>query len=196
MKNQILSRLLASSTARKSSPALQGHAYSAAAAWTQRGVGCYSLFTRNASSDALVEKEINDEGFKGHGMLAPFTAGWQSTDLNPLVIAKSEILRNCDWQKEREEKTSSSDKKKLSKSSPKAGEVAPPPAVVKPPTVVKPLLVYVRVMGGSAAEKKATACSGMKQRRLEDKPGGYEASRRKSSYRRRLMMLLNKPLLR
>ena len=25
-------------------------------------------------------------------MLAPFTAGWQSTDVNPLVIAKSEVL--------------------------------------------------------------------------------------------------------
>lgn len=24
-------------------------------------------------------------------MLAPFTAGWQSTDLDPLVIAKSEV---------------------------------------------------------------------------------------------------------
>ncbi|XP_073022783.1 gamma aminobutyrate transaminase 1, mitochondrial-like isoform X2 [Primulina eburnea] len=28
--------------------------------------------------------------FKGHDMLAPFTAGWQTTDLNPLVIEKSE----------------------------------------------------------------------------------------------------------
>ncbi|CAA0813010.1 Gamma-aminobutyrate transaminase POP2-mitochondrial [Striga hermonthica] len=31
-----------------------------------------------------------DKGFKGHDMLAPFTAGWQTTDLNPLVIEKSE----------------------------------------------------------------------------------------------------------
>lgn len=30
--------------------------------------------------------------FKGHDMLAPFTAGWQSTDVNPLVIEKSEVL--------------------------------------------------------------------------------------------------------
>jgi hypothetical protein len=30
--------------------------------------------------------------FKGHGMLAPFTAGWQSTDVNPLVIDRSEVL--------------------------------------------------------------------------------------------------------
>ncbi|XP_022940077.1 gamma aminobutyrate transaminase 3, chloroplastic-like [Cucurbita moschata] len=31
----------------------------------------------------------NGQGFKGHDMLAPFTAGWQAADLNPLVIAKS-----------------------------------------------------------------------------------------------------------
>lgn len=31
--------------------------------------------------------------FKGHGMLAPFTAGWQSTDLHPLVIDRSEVLQ-------------------------------------------------------------------------------------------------------
>ncbi|KAI7747986.1 hypothetical protein M8C21_027910 [Ambrosia artemisiifolia] len=33
---------------------------------------------------------VDDEGYKGHGMLAPFTAGWQTTDSNPLVIEKSE----------------------------------------------------------------------------------------------------------
>jgi len=33
--------------------------------------------------------------FKGHSMLAPFTAGWQSTDLHPLVIERSEVLRSC-----------------------------------------------------------------------------------------------------
>ncbi|RVX03509.1 Gamma aminobutyrate transaminase 1, mitochondrial [Vitis vinifera] len=27
--------------------------------------------------------------FKGHDMLAPFTAGWQASDTNPLVIEKS-----------------------------------------------------------------------------------------------------------
>lgn len=32
----------------------------------------------------------DDKGFKGHQMLAPFTAGWQSTDLNPIVIERSE----------------------------------------------------------------------------------------------------------
>ena len=29
--------------------------------------------------------------FKGHGMLAPFTPGWQIADVNPLVIEKSEV---------------------------------------------------------------------------------------------------------
>ena len=29
--------------------------------------------------------------FKGHSMLAPFTAGWQTTDLHPLVIERSEV---------------------------------------------------------------------------------------------------------
>ncbi|RRT56687.1 hypothetical protein B296_00044105, partial [Ensete ventricosum] len=35
--------------------------------------------------------------FKGHDMLAPFTAGWQTTDLHPLVIDKSEVpcLMRC-----------------------------------------------------------------------------------------------------
>ncbi|ONM13948.1 adenosylmethionine aminotransferase1 [Zea mays] len=31
-----------------------------------------------------------ENGFKGHGMLAPFTAGWQSNDLHPLIIERSE----------------------------------------------------------------------------------------------------------
>ncbi|KVI05284.1 Aminotransferase class-III [Cynara cardunculus var. scolymus] len=32
----------------------------------------------------------NDDEYKGHDMLAPFTAGWQTTDSSPLVIEKSE----------------------------------------------------------------------------------------------------------
>ncbi|AQK54437.1 class III aminotransferase [Zea mays] len=31
-----------------------------------------------------------ENGFKGHGMLAPFTAGWQGNDLHPLIIERSE----------------------------------------------------------------------------------------------------------
>ncbi|KAH0879898.1 hypothetical protein HID58_067292, partial [Brassica napus] len=40
------------------------------------------IFTTEASPEKL--------GSKGHDMLAPFTAGWQSADLDPLIIAKSE----------------------------------------------------------------------------------------------------------
>ncbi|XXG68996.1 hypothetical protein AAC387_Pa06g1965 [Persea americana] len=54
-------------------------------------------FTRCNSSEASLQNEsalANDikeeQGFKGHDMLAPFTAGWQSNDLHPLVIARSE----------------------------------------------------------------------------------------------------------
>ncbi|ESQ47651.1 hypothetical protein EUTSA_v10020531mg [Eutrema salsugineum] len=43
------------------------------------------IFTTDASS-----KKQNSVGYKGHSMLAPFTAGWQSADLDPLIIAKSE----------------------------------------------------------------------------------------------------------
>ncbi|KAK4785583.1 hypothetical protein SAY86_002272 [Trapa natans] len=50
---------------------------------------------RASSSGTSLQKEestdaSNGQGFKGHDMLAPFTAGWQSTDLHPLVIQKSE----------------------------------------------------------------------------------------------------------
>ncbi|KAK9152475.1 hypothetical protein Syun_010784 [Stephania yunnanensis] len=56
-----------------------------------------SAFTRQHSTESIVQTEDpppvrpNDgQGFKGHDMLAPFTAGWQTTDVNPLVIDKSE----------------------------------------------------------------------------------------------------------
>lgn len=46
---------------------------------------------RLMSSTAPLQSESTEErGFKGHDMLAPFTAGWQTTDLHPLVIEKSE----------------------------------------------------------------------------------------------------------
>ncbi|KNA24573.1 hypothetical protein SOVF_014280 [Spinacia oleracea] len=41
----------------------------------------------DASVDSTTESQIS---FKGHGMLAPFTAGWQTTQTNPLVMDKSE----------------------------------------------------------------------------------------------------------
>lgn len=33
--------------------------------------------------------------FKGHDMLAPFTAGWQTTDVSPLIIERSEVSVMC-----------------------------------------------------------------------------------------------------
>ncbi|XP_020696780.2 probable gamma-aminobutyrate transaminase 3, mitochondrial isoform X4 [Dendrobium catenatum] len=48
-------------------------------------------YARFMSSEASLEAEPKEtKGFKGHDMLAPFTAGWQSTDLHPLVIERSE----------------------------------------------------------------------------------------------------------
>ncbi|KAF1899151.1 hypothetical protein Lal_00019273 [Lupinus albus] len=54
------------------------------------------LCTRSYNAESSLEKDIStadlktSERFRSHGMLAPFTAGWQTTDLNPLVIDKSE----------------------------------------------------------------------------------------------------------
>ncbi|KAL5975752.1 hypothetical protein ACLOJK_020079 [Asimina triloba] len=54
-------------------------------------------FVRWNTSEASLQKEAptvtalkDEKGFKGHDMLAPFTAGWQSSDLHPLVIDRSE----------------------------------------------------------------------------------------------------------
>ncbi|KAL8478148.1 hypothetical protein ACS0TY_030150 [Phlomoides rotata] len=52
-----------------------------------------SILAKSYSTDASLQKDISstdDRDFKGHDMLAPFTAGWQTTDVNPLVIEKSE----------------------------------------------------------------------------------------------------------
>ncbi|KAL1197524.1 Gamma-aminobutyrate transaminase POP2 [Cardamine amara subsp. amara] len=53
-----------------------------------------TCMSRNTSSrifttEASPEKQ-KPVGSKGHDMLAPFTAGWQSSDIHPLIIAKSE----------------------------------------------------------------------------------------------------------
>ncbi|KAF7017957.1 hypothetical protein CFC21_031309 [Triticum aestivum] len=63
-----------------SAGSLQGHAESLSDA----SVRHFS----SASSPQTNSTEEN--GFKGHGMLAPFTAGWQSNDVHPLVIDRSE----------------------------------------------------------------------------------------------------------
>ncbi|OAY71179.1 putative gamma-aminobutyrate transaminase 3, mitochondrial [Ananas comosus] len=47
---------------------------------------------RPMSSEASLRAAPPEEkGFKGHDMLAPFTAGWQSSDIHPLIIEKSEV---------------------------------------------------------------------------------------------------------
>ncbi|KAL2474353.1 Gamma-aminobutyrate transaminase POP2 [Abeliophyllum distichum] len=51
------------------------------------------ILAKWSSTEASVQKDISstdNKDFKGHDMLAPFTAGWQTTDLNPLVIERSE----------------------------------------------------------------------------------------------------------
>ncbi|XP_010648197.1 gamma aminobutyrate transaminase 3, chloroplastic [Vitis vinifera] len=47
-----------------------------------------------SSTETSLQKEDsatkNAKGFKGHDMLSPFTTGWQSTNLDPLLIERSE----------------------------------------------------------------------------------------------------------
>ncbi|GFP93807.1 gamma aminobutyrate transaminase 3 chloroplastic [Phtheirospermum japonicum] len=53
-----------------------------------------SILAKSYATAASLQKDVsstdNKKDYKGHDMLAPFTAGWQTTDLNPLVIEKSE----------------------------------------------------------------------------------------------------------
>lgn len=41
----------------------------------------------------MLELTFSILSYKSHDMLAPFTAGWQTTDVHPLIIAKSEVLK-------------------------------------------------------------------------------------------------------
>ncbi|CAH8380733.1 unnamed protein product [Eruca vesicaria subsp. sativa] len=55
----------------------------------------YAVSSQHVSGSRIFTTEASPEkqtpvGSKGHDMLAPFTAGWQSADLDPLIIAKSE----------------------------------------------------------------------------------------------------------
>lgn len=63
-----------------STGSLQGPADSLSDASTR----CFS------SAPSPQTKSTEENGFKGHGMLAPFTAGWQSNDVHPLIIERSE----------------------------------------------------------------------------------------------------------
>ncbi|CAM8946637.1 unnamed protein product [Rhodiola kirilowii] len=49
-----------------------------------------SSVARCYCSVASLQREDGTNGYKGHDMLAPFTAGWQTADLHPLVIERSE----------------------------------------------------------------------------------------------------------
>ncbi|KAL6541773.1 Gamma aminobutyrate transaminase 1, mitochondrial [Orobanche gracilis] len=53
-----------------------------------------SVLAKSYGTDASLPKDVSstetNEDFKGHGMLAPFTALWETTYVNPLVIEKSE----------------------------------------------------------------------------------------------------------
>ncbi|XP_078176334.1 gamma-aminobutyrate transaminase 1, mitochondrial-like [Carex rostrata] len=65
--------------------------YLVGAAFSQNeAINCTGTIIRHFSSQTSVQPETEEKGFKGHGMLAPFTAGWQSNDLHPLVIEKSQ----------------------------------------------------------------------------------------------------------
>nr|AGF95098.1 4-aminobutyrate aminotransferase [Prunus persica] len=69
--------------------------YVAASRSPQEHLFLVPFLSRSYSTGSPLQKEepITDEkvlGFKGHEMLAPFTAGWQSADLHPLIIEKSE----------------------------------------------------------------------------------------------------------
>ncbi|WZY94595.1 hypothetical protein YC2023_066924 [Brassica napus] len=52
----------------------------------------YAVSSQYMPGSRILTTEASPEklGSKGHDMLAPFTAGWQSADLDPLIIAKSE----------------------------------------------------------------------------------------------------------
>ncbi|CAA7408998.1 unnamed protein product [Spirodela intermedia] len=85
----IVCRRLLRSKARSECGALLGR--SAAVGSFQGKLGQSDVFIRQTSSETSLKSEPKDEiGFKGHDMLAPFTAGWQSSDVHPLVIQRSE----------------------------------------------------------------------------------------------------------
>ncbi|XP_027911259.1 gamma aminobutyrate transaminase 3, chloroplastic [Vigna unguiculata] len=71
-------------------------AYAAVSRGVQENLLQAPLLSRSNSTESSLKKDDSANevkgrpGFKGHSMLAPFTAGWQSTDLHPLVIEKSE----------------------------------------------------------------------------------------------------------
>lgn len=62
------------------------------ASYTKNGGASRMILVRQTSTEAVRSDDsaLDRKGYKGHDMLAPFTAGWQTNDLHPLVIEKSE----------------------------------------------------------------------------------------------------------
>uniref|UniRef100_M1C8Z7 Gamma aminobutyrate transaminase isoform3 n=1 Tax=Solanum tuberosum TaxID=4113 RepID=M1C8Z7_SOLTU len=59
----------------------------------QKQIVSDQIQVRWSSTETSLKNDISAtdvRGYKGHDMLAPFTAGWHTTDLEPLVIQKSE----------------------------------------------------------------------------------------------------------
>lgn len=57
----------------------------------QKQIVSDQIQVRWSSTETSLKNDISAtdvRGYKGHDMLAPFTAGWHSTDLEPLVIQK------------------------------------------------------------------------------------------------------------
>ncbi|WVZ04252.1 hypothetical protein V8G54_025058 [Vigna mungo] len=68
-------------------------AYAAVSRGVQENFLQAPLWSRSNSTESSLKRDDSANEVKsgpGHSMLAPFTAGWQSTDLHPLVIEKSE----------------------------------------------------------------------------------------------------------
>ncbi|KAJ4846710.1 Gamma aminobutyrate transaminase 3, chloroplastic [Turnera subulata] len=64
--------------------------YAAASGSSKESLLQARLLARLYGTEASLQKEDSSSGYKGHDMLAPFTAGWQASDVHPLVIDRSE----------------------------------------------------------------------------------------------------------
>ncbi|KAK8635712.1 hypothetical protein V6N13_004437 [Hibiscus sabdariffa] len=56
----------------------------------KNGAACKNFSQHPIKGPPVSRSYSTQQSFKGHDLLAPFTAGWQSTDLNPMVIERSE----------------------------------------------------------------------------------------------------------
>ncbi|KAK8614841.1 hypothetical protein V6N13_068630 [Hibiscus sabdariffa] len=56
----------------------------------KNGAACKNFSQHPIKGPPVSRLYSTQQSFKGHDLLAPFTAGWQSTDVNPMVIERSE----------------------------------------------------------------------------------------------------------